>query len=382
MSDTFEGRLARALQGYADERTRPVDALAVATAVAGTRADGRPIGRRATGVRVGLLLAAALGTSILAALLLGTGGTHRPIVEASTSPAASPAATLVLSLPAPYGWMLEWERSGLAAPLLSGVPGERMFSTLTFAGSQVQLAQGFGGGCESVRGTFSLAGNNLGIALPDGASDCGPGSPTVVRQRLQRTASFSIARETCQFVFNGTASSSPTACRTLSLFDSSGNVLLVYQAPANADATPDPGTVAAVTQLSASRWLLDWTATGLDGYVISTIGQPMDSILTFAPPQTFTFAQGYGGMCPFDGSVRAGQASIVFIFDPGFYVCKPVSTLPVPQVVLGRLARVQSFSLGTADCSAAVPAATVGDCETLTLRDAFGATSLVYHPIP
>lgn len=379
MTDAFERRLARDLGAYADVRVRPVDAYAVAARVVagGSR---RPWATTMPRVRLGLLLAAAVTASLLVGALLTAGTAHPPVVEASPTALASANP---LRVPGDGGWLLDWEASGLHAPILNGDPTQRMGSSLAFSDTQVTLAQGFGAGCEILTGTYERSDRELQIDLPSGFSACNVPMATVVRMDLPLTRSFWIGSEICSRS-DGTPEPSPTStCRTLRLLDANGHTLLVYRAPVvpgvAAPASADPG----VALLRQFRWWLDWDATGLDGVAIRTIG-PIGSLLTFDSESAFTMWQGYGGGCDLvHGEFAVDGANLTFLYEHSPGGCDGSG----PQAVHARLGAVRHFVAGLADCSpsalppAAAPSSAVF-CQTLILQAADGSRLLVYRASP
>jgi hypothetical protein len=387
MSDAFERRLAGALQAYADGRTRPVDASVVARAVVarrrspGWRATPRPFG-------LGLILAAAAAALLAAGFALGVGSMHRPLAVPpidSTPPAAPTPASSTLVLPGSAGWQLDWTASGLTSPTFDGQPTVTLTSRLTFGSDTVQLEQAFGAGCDIAVGPYALSGAQLVIKIEDSPSACAAGEASTVKHRLTQTATYSLGREPC--TYPPTAPETPLlpsapGCRTLKLFDTNSKLLLIFRGfddlPAGLP-TPEP----VLTRLSANRWQLDWTASGLDGHVITTIAEPMTSLLTFDAAGTFTVWQGYAGGCDtFAGTAQVhGDGFIHLDVDPGPSGC--VGAAPAPQAVRDRLGTASGFFLHLAGCSGGeLQPGYPGYCLTLQLDDRTGDQSLVYRAVP
>lgn len=268
MSDAFERRLAGALQAYADARSRPVDAFALAQAVIATR---RPLGGWAAlprRVRAGFLLAAAAATLLAIGLAAGVGSDHRPLADAApvasptlevSATAPVPVATPRLALPGSVGWELDWAASGLTAPTFDGNRNVTLASSLTFTSNAAEVNQGFGGSCEVAVGPYELNGDQLAIHIEDTPSSCGVPEATTIKHRVRQTATYWLGRDACtSSVTDQPVFPSGLGCRTLKLFDPNGGLLLVYRGYEDLPPglrTPDP----TLAHLSANRWQLDWT---------------------------------------------------------------------------------------------------------------------------
>jgi hypothetical protein len=387
MSDSFEVRLANELRAFADARTRPVDAMAVAQRAIGNRVALPWRAAMPPRLRLGALLAAAAVTLLLIGYAFGVGSSRRPLPEPSptrSGPAfvlPTPVSSSELASSVGGLWWLDWGASGLTVPHAGGPNGPEVVSLLIFTPNAVLIEQGAGGGCDQIAAPYALDGGHLTIDLAATASTCTEREAITAVQRVGQTASFTRGTEPCALPFaDPQASTAPNpACRTLRLLNANGQLLSVYrQLPDEPGAccvpTPDPGLV----QVSANRWRLDWAASGLDGHVNSSFAAPILSTLDVDTSGAFAVWQGYDVACDHVVGTVGGRYP-PFTFKVGVSGCDPVAT----QAVRDQLARADAYFVDVDSCGGdASGAGSTGSCPTLHIDSASGSERLVYRAMP
>ncbi len=198
---------------------------------------------------------------------------YRPRPAAAIDPASIEGA-----------WWLDFEASGIDDTYVggTGLPnGLRFLSGIAFEpGGRFRVASGVGGGCETT-GTWQVVGGRLAVDVSTEGDGCEAGGPGPAALEIRRR----VARVE-QVVLRGTR---------LTLLDASGDRLLVFDRSTN-------GALWGPVQEGYERWwALDFEASGIEGYYMSTSGSrrsrlPVASSIEFADG-VVSGGTGAGGGC-------------------------------------------------------------------------------------
>jgi hypothetical protein len=259
--DRFEAILGAELRRYSDARVRPVDPLRIAIAAAGLT----PLSPRAWWTRrfrsrkvsVGgagnrryrtAALAIVAGLITLASIIL-VGGTGQPSTRPTHDPSASEVSTPTLSASDllsgtwDFGigrWGLDFEASGLDPHPDAALPTRMSIgSALTFTHGAFEGGTGYGGGCDTFRGRFTVVGGptqisgDLRLDFLSLRQTCALGSPQLIIARLIGTRKFEFSD--CVGTKGGPSATPAVFCHSLRLTDSLNENELIYRSGSKTD---------------------------------------------------------------------------------------------------------------------------------------------------
>jgi hypothetical protein len=303
--DALDRRLASYLEGRAEAAVAfgPGPDRVVASIAAGGHRFVLPGRRGNAGLRVPTLAWALLMMGLLAAMAFALGVGSGPDDSLVVLPPASPAPSV--EAPATTGdasalsgtWGLDLEASGIddtygnpgaSPPGSGGTPQEglRFYSGMVLEpDGTFRMSSGAGAGCEST-GTWQVVGERLAVDVPTESNVCevaGPGPAAKdIRLRIARAERFAIGA-------------------TLTLLDKDGDQLLVFYR------TTDGCLWCPPSEAPAGTWILDFEASGIDGWYVATGGSgggprgqkmPVSSSIEFAAG-VVRGGTGAGGGCDF-----------------------------------------------------------------------------------